>query len=478
MSHSRNFVHNLVKTLTSLEKAYIKRQIKSNEIHLLQLLEDLYKTEVCDNKHFIKKYKNRGYIKNFTQNKNYLRQKVINGLVQYGVKHSTEIEKRNLLNIITILVEKGFFKRAKDLIDDILLIADKYEDYTTCYDLSIVIRKIYSSNVSYTLSPDEINKYAEARRFYLKQLNRFETVAGLNDIHFSAINDNEKSKTIQAILSYLKKIGLHNIEALPDDYPFSTKRIFYFTKSELARLENNVKSRNFYITEIFKLFQNYPHFIEKDFSGYLVDSINYLNSFLSTSNYVSFFEEHQKIINQIHQLKKEVLSKETYRLHILQYLFPQNAYNNSDNFEDANSFAIKYQNFIERNKSDLSEHFIGTSVTQIAIAYLYNQKFEKVLDVVEPYSKIKIYAHQYTFRLLQILCHYFLENDMLMPYLFNSFGHYLKTVEKKTQIKGIHVLKKALTHKKLETLDNQTFENFFYLRWELLNMFSEKKFRR
>jgi len=466
MSHSRNFVHHLVKTLTPLEKAYIKRQIKNNEVHLLQLLEDLYKTEVCNNKHFIKKYKTRNYTKNLTQNKNYLRQKIINALVQYGIKHSTEIEKRNLLNIITVLIEKGFLKKAKELLDDILVFAKKYEDYTTCYDLSIIIRKIYSSNISYSLSYKEIYKYAEDRRFYLKQLNRFETLARLNDIHLSSIDEREK---IDSITSYLKKIKLFKLEALPKDYPYNAKRIFYFTKFELARLKKDVKTSNLYIRKNFELLQYYPHFIEKDISSYLVDSINFLNSFLSDGDYDSFFEEHQKIINQIEQLKQIVHSRDSYRLHILQYLFPQNAYNNCKKFNNALLFAIKYQQFIKNNKKDLSEHFIATSVSQIAIAYLYNQQFEKALDVIEPYAKTKIYTHQYTFRLLQILAHYFLKNDMLMPYLFNSFTHYLKTVEKKTQTKGILNLKKAIAKQSLKTMQNDVFENFFYLRWDVLN---------
>jgi len=475
VNNSRNFVHNLIKTLTPLEKAYIKRQIKNNEVHLLQLLEDLYKTEVCDNKHFVKKFKTRKYTKNLTQNKNYLKQKIINGLVKYGIKQSSEIEKRNHINIITILIEKGFLKKAKEMIDDILLISNKYEDYTTCYDLLIIIRNMYSSNIAYSLSPEEINEYAESRRYYLKQLNRFETIAGLNDIHFSPIAEKEK---INAITTYLKKNKLYNLEALPEDYPYNAKRIFYYTKSELARLRKDVKTRNLYIAKIFKLLQNYPHFIEKDFSSYLVDSVNYLNSFLSTSSYDSFFVEHQKIINQIQQFKRTDSSKDRHILHILHYLFPQNAYNNSEKFKNSLIFAADYQNFIENNKNDLSEHFIATSITQIAIAYLYNQKFETALDVIEPYAKIKIYTHQYTFRLLQIFCHYFLKNDMLMPYLFNSFNHYLKTVEKKEQTKGIQALKKALSFKKLETIDGHTFENFFYLRWQLLNDINKSVFKK
>jgi len=475
MSNSKNFVHNLVKALTPLEKAYIKRQIKKNEVHLLQLLEDLYKTEICDNKEFIKKYSTKNYTKNFTQNKNYLRQKIINGLVKYGIKHSAEIEKRNLLNIITILIEKGFLKKAKEMIDRILSISLKYEDYTTCYDLSIIIRNIYGDNIAYSLSPEEMNDYAVSRRFYLKQLNRFETIAGLNDIHFLSINEKEK---INNITSYLKKTKLYHLEALPEDYPYNAKRIFYYTKSELARLGKDAKTRNLYIAKIFKLLQNYPHFIEKDFSGYLVDSINYLNGFLSMGSYDSFFSEHQKIVDQIEQFKKTDRSKDRYLLNILQYLFPQNAYNNSEKYKNALSFVEEYQNFIESNKKDLSEHFIATSITQIAIAYLYNQKFDIALDVIEPYVKIKIYTHQYTFRLLQILCHYFMKNDMLMPYLFNSFSHYLKTVEKKEQNKGIQALKKALSQKKLATINDHTFENFFYLRWPLLNNINENIFKK
>jgi len=475
VSKTRNFVHSLVKTLTPQEKAYIKRQIKNNEVHLLQLLEDLYKTEVCDNKHFIKKYKTRNYTKNLTQNKNYLRQKIMNSLVQYKIKKSAEIKKRNLLNSITILVEKGFFKKAKDLIDDVLLIANKHEDYTTCYNLSTITRQFFSSKVSHTLSPEEFNEHVEARKFYLKQLNRSETLAGLNDIHLSSIDENEK---IEAITSYLKKVKLFKLESLPEDYPYNAKRAFYFTKSELARLKNDLKTSNLYVRKNFELLQNYPHFIEKDISGYLVDSINYLNSFLWTSDYISFFEEHQKIIEQINQLEKEVLLKDSYRLHILQYLFPQNAYNNSEKFNEALLFAEEYQHFIEKNKKDLSEHFIATSITQIAIAYLYNQKFEKAIDVIEPYAKIKIYMHQYTFRLLQILAHYFLKNDMLMPYLFNSFTHYLKTAEKKEQTKGILTLKKAIAKHTLKTMQNDTFENFFYLRWDVLKDISQSIYKK
>jgi len=110
-SHSKSFVHSLVRSLTKLEKAHIKRRIKKNEQHLLQLLEDLYKTEVCSNRHFVKKNSAKSYTKNLTQNKNYLRQKIISGLVQYNLKHSAEIEKRNLLNIITVLIEKGFLMK-------------------------------------------------------------------------------------------------------------------------------------------------------------------------------------------------------------------------------------------------------------------------------------------------------------------------------------------------------------------------------
>ncbi len=474
MNNSKNFVHNLVRSLTSLEKSYVKRKIKNNEVHLLQLLEDLYKTDVCDNKELQKKFKGRKYINNLTQNKNYLRQKVMDSLIQYSIRHSAEIEKRNTLNTITILIEKGFLKKAKDLIDNTLLIANKYEDYTTCYELSVIIRKLYSSNVSNTITSEEFNTYIEKRKYYLKQLNRSESIASLSDIHLSSIPNKEK---IEMITAYLKEINFFHQKALPQDYPYDAKRIFFFTKSELARFENDTTSRNFYIQKIFELFKQYPHFIENHFSVYLVDSINYLNSFLSTGNYQSFFQEHQKIMKQIGQYKNKDVSKESYWLHILQFLFPQNAYNNSEQFEKALSFAKEYQHFINVNKKDLSEHFIATSVTQIALAYLYNQQFEKVLDVIEPYVKIKIYAHQYTFRILEILSHYCLKNDMLMEYLFNSFMYYLKSTKKKSQTKGILTLKKAISTKNLKPIHNSTFESFFYLSWETIHQIENNIFK-
>ncbi len=464
MSKAENFTHSLVKALSLLEKTYIKKQFKKNELHLATLLDDLYKTELCSNKAFKAKYAHKGYAKNLTQNKNYLRRKIIDVLVKYQEKNIPEIEKRHYLNIISVLIQKGFFKKTKELINDLLVKANKYEEYTTCYDLATLLRKIYTNNVFFSLSKDEIKKNAADRRFYLDQLNKLEELASINDIHFTPMPDKEK---IEAFSQQLKALHLE-VEELPENYPYAAKRMFYFTKSQLAKLQGQHEQGIFYLSKLLALYQNYPQFIEKDYTIFLIDCINYLNSILYNSNYTLFFEEHQKIMQELSKLKSSSHLIDDSRLYVVQYLFPQFAYNNSGQLDKALKFTVAYHQFLKDHQTELSTQYLEASIIQIAIALLYNKQYEEMLDVIEPHLKSKIYAHQYTLRILQILSHHYLNNHLLIEHLFSSFLHYLKTVNQKEKTKGILQFKKSLEQQTVAQMKNAVVEDFVWIQWAFL----------
>jgi len=464
MSKAASFTHSLVRALSPLEKTYIKKQFKKNELHLAILLDDLYKTAPCSNKAFKKKYAEKRYAKNLTQNKNYLRRKIIDVLIKYQEKNIPEVEKRHQLNIISVLIQKGFLKKTKQLINTLLEKALQYEEFTTCYDLTVTLCNIYSNNVSFSLSAKEIKKYASDRRFYLDQLNKLEKLASLNDIHLTTMPEKEK---IQALTAQLKALNLEG-EDLPEDYPYTAKRIFYFTKSQLSKLKKQDDQGVFYLSKLIELYQSYPQLIEKDYTIFLIDCINYLNNILYNSNYKLFFIEHKKIMNEIAKLEHSSHLVDNSRLYVLQYLFPQFAYNNSGQIEEALAFTTAYLQFLEDHQKELSTQYFEASIIQISIALLYDEQFEKILDLTEPHVKSKIYSHQYTIRILQILCHHYLNNQLLIEHLFNSFIHYLKTVDQKDKIKGIHQLKKYIENKSLTKMKDQILEDFVWIQWQLL----------
>lgn len=465
MAKEENFTHRLVKTLSSAERSYIKKQVKKNELHFAELLDDLYKTDVCNDRDFKKKFGSKNYVKNLSQNKNYLRFKIIDALVQHQRKHVPEIENRHQLDIIDILVERGFLKKTKQLVDDLLFKCKKYEDFLTAYHLAVKARRILSNNITSSLRTEDIKRYATERRYCLEQLGKVEQLASLNDIHITAMQKDEK---IKAITNQLKILNLE-MEILPEEYPYTAKRIFYYTKSELAKLKNEKQQRIFFLKKLVQLYKQYPHFIERDYTKYLVDCINYLNSLIKNTDYDSFFKEHFKIMEQLKKLQHTAYVAENSRVYVLQYLFPQNVFSNSGSFEDALKFADTYLTFLKTNEKKLSTQFIEASIIQISIAFLYNQNYEKTLDLIDTHHKSKNYKHQYTFRVIQIICHYYLKNDFLLDHLFNSFIHYLKTNIKKEAIAGIYQFKKHVRLKLLHNMKDDIIEDFTWIKFNFLN---------
>lgn len=464
MARVENFTHYLVKSLSSSEKSFIKKQIKGNEVHLISLLDDLYKTKICSNKEFRKLFNTKKYAKNLTQNKNYLRQKIINALILYKCGRIPKITKRQQLNVIDVLVEKGFLKKTIQLIDELLNECKKYEAFTIGYDLAVRARRIHSNNITFSLKTTDIKRYANERRYCLEQLTKIEQLANLNDIHLMAMEVDEK---IKAITTQLKILNLE-IEELPADYPYTAKRIFYYTKSELAKYKNEQEKRIFYLAKLVKLYNQYPHFIEREYTKYLVDSINYLNSLIVALDFKCFFVEHAEIIKQVKTLQNTAYVAENSRVYVLQFLFPQNALSNSGNFIAALKFANSYWSFLNTNKTKLSIQFVEASIIQISIAYLYNKNYTKPLDIIEPHIKSKNYQHQYNFRLIQLVSHYYLKNDFLMEHLFNSFVHFLKANDKKDAAKGIYILKKYIYNKMLIAMKNTDLEDFVWIKFHLL----------
>jgi len=464
MGRVESFTHHLVKTLSASEKSYIKKQVKGNKLHLVELLDDLYKTEVCSNKEFAKQFRSRKYAKNLTQNKNYLRRKIIDTLVIYQCNRSPEINKRHQLNTIDVLIEKGFFDKTKPLIDGLLNECKKYEAFTTGYDLAVKARRIHNNNISSSLSKEIIKHYADERRFFLDQLSKVEQMATLNDIHITQITESEK---IKAITKQLKLLNLE-VEVLPDDYPYNAKRIFYYTKSELAKLKNEQEKRIFYLGKLVQLYENYPQFIERGYTHYLVDCINYLNSLINNLEYDRFSNEHKKIMTQLEVLEKANHVSENSRLYVLKYLFPQNAFNDSGDFGGALTFAQSYLLFLKKKKRKLTKRFAEVSSIQIALAFLYNEIYDNALDIIEPHLKSKNYINQYAIRVIQIICHYYLKNEFLMDHLFSSFIHYLKTNDKKEAITGVNRFKKYILRNELHKIKNDVLEDFTWVKWEFL----------
>lgn len=113
MKRSTSFTFDLIKTLNSSEKTYIKKQIGTSGKHMLQLFSDLSKCDLYNKETFIKNNKGKSYIQNLSQNQTYLQKKIIEELINYRSKTVFEIEMYNKINEILVLIDKNFIKKQR-----------------------------------------------------------------------------------------------------------------------------------------------------------------------------------------------------------------------------------------------------------------------------------------------------------------------------------------------------------------------------
>lgn len=464
MKRSTSFAFDLIKTLNPSEKTYIKKQIGSSGKHMLQLFSDLSKCSIYNKENFIKNNKGKTYIQNLSQNQTYLYKKIIEELINYRSKTVFEIDMHNKINEILILIDKKFYSKAKKVIDNCFNKALAIEDYVTCYSLIEVLLSNINNKVYFGLTNEEIKHYRSARNFYLIQLNRVENFRKLNDIYYDKISPKEKLDNYK---SKLKELDILDKNNLPDEYPIAAKSIFYFSKAEIAKLSKNNKEFFFFNKVLFDLYESRESYIQHKFSTFLGVSINYLYSILFIHDFSAFFHIHKKVVNLIAKTQKNVQGADDSLIYVIQYYFLQTAYNNAGQFANSIQFANEYETFLEKKQHKLSGHFIAKSYIEIALACLYNKKYEKALTHLEPTFNSKDYYSQYIGRILKILIHYTLKDEFLLDSLFQSFIHYLKTVEKKDQIPNIHKLKKHVKNNTVHHLKNEDFEDFVYIHWDL-----------
>lgn len=470
MKKSTSFTYDLIRTLSPPEKTYVKKTIGSSSSKYLGLLfDDLCKYDFFQKEKFIEDNRDKPYIDNLCQNKNYLSKKIIEALISYRSKAVLEIEINEKINEALILLEKKFYKRAKKIIDGCLEKALSIEDYLTCCSLIDIIFRTVHTGLYFRLSDCEINRYRTARDLYLTQLNRINKFTGLGNDLICQSNSIEK---INAFQTKLKELGLTNKMDLPEDYPFVAKRIFYISKAYCERELGNKCLSISLMGKLIDLYKKDELFLALNFSSFLKDSTMYLGNMNCAHDYDNFFKAQFEILRFIKKIKPIRHHTNNTYIYYIKYLYPQSVLNNSRHFTKSIQLALKHKKFIDSKKNKLSSFYRAISSLEITLAYLYNHEYEQALTHLEPAFDSKDYIIQYGSRILKILIHHTLKDDFLLDSLFQSFTHYLKTVNKKDQIPSINKLKKHIKNNTVHLLKNEDFEDFIYIHWDI---FEDKK---
>jgi len=114
--------------------------------------------------------------------------------------------------------------------------------------------------------------------------------------------------------------------------------------------------------------------------------------------------------------------------------------------------AKRYQQIITKTRAKLTDSLISQAVHLNATVFFNTGHINETLDTIELLSKSKRIETQYFYKVMQILCHYKLGNQLLLLSLVNSLAIFLRKHNKPDMLIDFLNLKNSLLRQDFEQL--------------------------
>lgn len=460
MSNLAHQVHQLLNTMLPAEKSYVKKTFSANEKNMSQLFDDLNKCVQFERKLFLRRYKNRPYMKYLSQNCNYLLKSITKSLIDYNVQNLTEINIMNRLSSISLLVKKGMFSACFQKIDKEIELALTYQYYEYGYKLIKLKERFYKIYLLQKLDHKEHFALVSQKKFFIKQLQLIDDL----ELLCTALSNAElsKSQKLNLVKEKFKEFDFLTKDQLPGETPLLVKTNFNYIKYKVSELNGEPELK--YLKQNLIEFDNLAFLKAIYFENYTLNIANYFEGLIINEKFDLFFNLYDKYANELKSFAKWDTMQTSPLYYIIEYFFYIKACLFSKNCKHAIDKVNQYQEIINGTNNKAAGSIGLYAVKLNATVFFNNGYFSKALDAIELLQNDKKIKTQYFYRLMQILCHYKLDNQILVHSLINSLTIFLRKHNKKGMLKDFLQLKKCLLQR-----DCNKFEQLKYLPYVNLN---------
>lgn len=315
-------LYELVATLSKSEKIYLKKFVfvhdKKKVNVYLELFDLLQKKNIDSDEQLLNALKKSPITRNLPSIKHYLYKYILRTLRNYYQDENANMEVKNLLAEIHILLQKGLYSQCRSLITSTKKITLKYDmhiDYLNL--LKIEARILILTNAERM----DVNIIYDEQREVTKLINKSIDYNELsNNTWHLLFGKGEDSFNSPKIAKEL----FHNpiLTDIKYAHTFYDKSNFYFTSSRKGILNRDEKETQENLISNIKMWESHPHFIHEHMSDYLV----LLHTLICSHNEFTNHSKNNFIQDNINKLK----SLSSSSLHIQSKIF-QFAYMSQQN---------------------------------------------------------------------------------------------------------------------------------------------------
>lgn len=431
----------LINALTMSEKRFFKifsqRHVIGEKNQYLLMFDFIDKSKTINNEILLE----QPFSKNLSAEKNYLYRLILKSLNAYYYEFSSKMKVQNLINNAEILAYKGLEYQALNILDKAKTIAEIAELFTHSLTIEQTKFEILSKLTKY----DDANIHLE---FTQVELEKFKALLSVQKLATQAYSARQKQG---AIRSKDELIALNKLIATQQKKGYDSLKTTLFQNSlniTQAHASKEFKKEIDLLHRIIALYENNQFLMEYSIKGYISSVYNLANTYRNLKDYRKVL----KVLQKLEDLKNNKLitnskSLSAYifflsnSLKLLIYILNQDI-----NLAYKLYLTIKKeynQHTKSIDKSVVYEHYI--LLTSILIRTNEYKEALKFSNLIINDTTYKNRADILSFiRLLNLVIHFELKNDLIIDSLSSAAKSYLKKRKRlfKTEYEVISFIQK------------------------------------
>ena len=381
------------------------------------------------------------FVKNLSAEKNYLYRMILKSLNAYYFEFSFKMKIQNMIISAEILAYKGLEQQALKLLDK----AEKFANEAELYSHVLTIKQTQFEVLS------KISNYTDAIKNLENTASIIKKQSNLIDIQNRTTNLYNLRQKQGGIRSNDDLNDINNLVETQQKEGFDSKKSLLFQTSLNISYTHAVKEFNselILLQNIIELYETHPFLIEYSTKGYISSVYNLANTYRNLNQFNNSLET----LNKLDGLSENKLISTSKQLSAYTFYLSNNLrlfiYIIQNNFELAQKHYSQINTEYHLHETNIEK----TVVYEHLILIIRIQMELKNYKLALKYSNIIINDTNYNhredilsfIRLLNLVVHFELKNDLTIDYLSNSALNYLKRRQRlfKTEKEIINFIKK------------------------------------
>jgi tetratricopeptide (TPR) repeat protein len=416
----------LVKSLTGAEKRYFKLFIDSKDAansKYMQLFEAIDAMREFDEEALQQEVYGDEIVegRKYSELKGYLYDMVLKSLQFFDEKSAVDYRLKNMMLGVRTLFKRSHFDDCTGILKKAKKVALQYDDFNTLLEIIEWEKRIAYTQTDIAFLDRELGRINKEERSYLEQLSN---ISGYRSIFFKMLvsirKDVSRSQKQREELTSLMENPLMTDEEQALSHTakmlfYRISSIYFFSVSKFQKFYESGQT-------LIELMESRPALLQEDVSEY----ISALNNHMVSCGRVGRLDEFRETLDKLKKVKP-ITTDDAVKIHRQYYQGKFRLCINTGEFEEG--LQELQRHLKEVKKFDAQQFIKNTFYLQYFCIYFGSGDYEKALKSLNDWLKLSGGVErkdlQSLARILNLIIHFELGNNMLLESLLRSTYRYL-----------------------------------------------------